>query len=102
MSDLVILADAAVTAWILYLFLRPWLHARRLGIAISVPWVLNQRIGGGPPILLIDAFVAQRRLGDELPMRIIEAAWQANRKNISNARDLARFAREMRDRLAAA
>jgi hypothetical protein len=102
MSTLVYLADAAFLSWALYLIVRPWLRARRLRVKLSFYYVFRLRIDGVPPLLVLDAYVTQRNLGDEIPLAVMESAWRANRKNIRHARDLARYARETRDRLAAA
>jgi hypothetical protein len=102
MSTLVYLADAAFLSWVLYLIVRPWIRARRLRVRLSLFSVFRMRVDGVPPLLLLDAYVTQRNLRDEIPLSVIESAWRANCKNIRHARDLARYARDTRNRLAAA
>ena len=87
-------AEIALFAAAIVYVARPWVRARRLGVAVPLTRILAWRVGGVPPDLLVDAYLAQRSAGQELPFSAFQQAWLANRDRIANAAELARYTRE--------
>ncbi len=94
MDAIVSAAEVALFAAAIVYFGRPWLRARRLGVAVPLVRILAWRLEGVPPDLIVDAYLAQRTAGHELPLAAFHRTWMANRDRITNASELARHTRE--------
>jgi len=94
MSTLVYAAESALLIAGLVWFVRPWIRARRLGAPLPLDRVFAWRIGGLPPDLIVDAYLAERAAGHEHRWNDLQDTWLTNRNRITNAAELARFARE--------
>jgi len=92
-AALIAAADAALLGALLYFVLRPWVYARRRGVKLLLQSVVDMRFRHIPPIMVVDAYLMQRRRGEEVPIRVIQKAWETHHEKVTDAASLARFAR---------
>jgi uncharacterized protein YqfA (UPF0365 family) len=71
-----------------FLFFRAWLRANMSGFPIPLMSIITMRLRGVPPVLLVDAYTALRRAGNETAVREVEETYLANRTRVRTSQDL--------------
>jgi uncharacterized protein YqfA (UPF0365 family) len=71
-----------------YLFFRAWVRAIMNGFPVPLISIIAMRLRGVPPILLVDAYTALRRAGNETTVRKVEGTYLANRTRVRTSQDL--------------
>jgi uncharacterized protein YqfA (UPF0365 family) len=71
-----------------FLFWRAWVRAIMSGFPVPLLSIITMRLRGVPPILLVDAYTALRRTGNETTVREVEESYLANRTRVRTSQDL--------------
>lgn len=71
-----------------FLFWRAWVRAILSGFPVPLLSIITMRLRGVPPILLVDAYTALRRTGNETSVREVEETYLANRTRVRTSQDL--------------
>lgn len=71
-----------------FLFFRAWVRAILSGFPVPLISIITMRLRGVPPILLVDAYTALRRTGNETTVREVEESYLANRTRVRTSQDL--------------
>ena len=71
-----------------FLFFRAWVRAIMSGFPVPLMSIITMRLRGVPPVLLVDAYTALRRAGNETAVREVEETYLANRTRVRTSQDL--------------
>ena len=71
-----------------FLFWRAWIRSLLNGFPVPLLSIISMRLRGVPPILLVDAYTALRRTGNETTVREVEESYLANRTRVRTSQDL--------------
>ena len=70
------------------LLVRPWLKSFMYGTPVPMFNILAMRLRGNPPNLLIDAYIALRRAGEQFTIADVENAYIDNKNRIASSDEL--------------
>ena len=71
-----------------FMAFRPWLRALLYGTPVSVFQIMQMRLRGNPPMLLVQAYIKLRRAGMPVTIRDVEAAYVDAKTRISTTEQL--------------
>jgi uncharacterized protein YqfA (UPF0365 family) len=71
-----------------FLFFRAWVRALMNGFPVPLMSIIAMRLRGVPPMLLVEAYTALRRTGNETTVREVEETYLANRTRVRTSQDL--------------
>jgi uncharacterized protein YqfA (UPF0365 family) len=71
-----------------FLFFRAWVRAIMNGFPVPLMSIITMRLRGVPSILLVDAYTALRRAGNETTIRELEETYLASRTRVRTSQDL--------------
>ena len=87
---IVVVAMGLIGLWIV----APWIRAYASGCPLLVSQLVGMRLRGVPPMTVVDAYVALRKLNVPTTLDHVQAFYLAHRANIKNEQDLVKFVRD--------
>jgi len=86
--------SALVVVFVFVLVLRPWLRAFLHGAPVSIIHIVAMRLRGNSRWLLIDCYIALRRVDLVVTIGDVENAYVDGRKRVLTSDDLAELVRK--------
>lgn len=73
---------------------RPWMLAWGSGSPVGIPHLIGMRLRGTPTMLLVSAYVALRKRGQDVDLNALEAGYLAYSSELRTIDDLVRWAQK--------